>query len=469
MLADAAAQSLWTKNDDGHQLARELAQVAADNASDPEMESLIAQVLKGWEERQCAKQGIQQSSEMAAQLHDTLTSFQTLVLRELDAMNSADMADPTAGAERLYAALLQAWEEVTHGADADRTMRKNEQGAQVETSSGVGDEMRRSLRVRDKSCEPGENAVAQEAAGPAGPGRLSQGFERLLEACRRTTSPDVRMDVVKAVDWKQLAGETHAEDMATFVQALFDCADLQGGLEKSDADLMRAQVMEHWQLLTENQGISASKLQGRAEDAGGDDLAKSPAEASLAQAESGKRVGDPRVPVEEHVGEVGAKDGKVPPDPNGKPSPQPELVQLGPEVFRTSSKLLKELADLFENAWARPGADFQPEVQSICETWKRKLLKLHAGARGLETWIDAVLHSVNSAVELEAGTAEGTWRGDVDSGLQTKLQEAVQKHLPAALKAAPKERSTSSRQPARLREKRNRALLTAGDLLTQEK
>ena len=112
---------------------------------------------------------------------------------------------------------------------------------------------------------------------------------------------------------------------------------------------MRAQVMEHWhlgigrkpslsppefrrelrQLLTENQGISASKLQGlsfflslnpgflrreplspfavslsasarsgRAEDAGGDDLAKSPAEASLAQAESGKRVGDPRVPVE---------------------------------------------------------------------------------------------------------------------------------------------------------------------------
>ena len=131
MLADAAAQSLWTKNDDGHQLARELAQVAADNASDPEMESLIAQVLKGWEERQCAKQGIQQSSEMAAQLHDTLTSFQTLVLRELDAMNSADMADPTAGAERLYAALLQAWEEVTHGADADRTMRKNEQGAQA--------------------------------------------------------------------------------------------------------------------------------------------------------------------------------------------------------------------------------------------------------------------------------------------------------------------------------------------------
>ena len=90
-------------------------------------------------------------------------------------------------------------------------------------------------------------------------------------------------------------------------QALFDCADLQGGLEKSaalqkmslavwrrqpeltlsdhrfeDADLLRAQVMEHWhlgigrkpslsppelrrelrQLLTENQGISASKLQG---------------------------------------------------------------------------------------------------------------------------------------------------------------------------------------------------------------
>lgn len=274
------------------------------------------------------------------------------------------------------------------------------------------------------------------------------------------------MDIVKAVDWKQLAGETHAEDMATFVQALFDCADLQGGLEKSDADLLRAQVMEHWQLLTENQGISASKLQGRA-DAGEDDLAKSRAEASLAQAESsGKRVGDPRVPVEEHVGEVGAKDGKA----SGKPSPQPELVQLGPEVFRTSSKLLKELADLFENAWARPGADFQPEVVSICETWKQKLLKLHAGALGLETWIDAVLHSVNSAVELEAGTAEGTWRGDVDTGrLQTKLQEAVQKHLPAALKAAPKERSTSSRQPARLREKRNRALLTAGDLLTQEK
>ena len=91
------------------------------------MESLIAQVFKGWEERQCAKQGIQQSSEMAAQLHDTLTSFQTLVLRELDAMNSADMADPTAGAERLYAALLQAWEEVTHGADADPSVRKNEQ------------------------------------------------------------------------------------------------------------------------------------------------------------------------------------------------------------------------------------------------------------------------------------------------------------------------------------------------------
>ena len=102
-----------------------MAQVAADNVSDPEMESLIAQVFKCWEERQCAKRGIEQSSEMAVQLHDTLTSFQTLVLRELDAVGSADMADSTEGAERLYAAFLQAWEEVTHGADVDSTMHKN--------------------------------------------------------------------------------------------------------------------------------------------------------------------------------------------------------------------------------------------------------------------------------------------------------------------------------------------------------
>ena len=128
VLADAAAESpSGIKNVDGHQLARELAQVAADNVSDPEMESLIAQVFKCWEERQCAKRGIEQSSEMAAQLHDTLTSFQTLVLRELDAVGSADMADSTEGAERLYAAFLQAWEEVTHGADVDSTMHKNEQ------------------------------------------------------------------------------------------------------------------------------------------------------------------------------------------------------------------------------------------------------------------------------------------------------------------------------------------------------
>ncbi|CAE6919029.1 unnamed protein product, partial [Symbiodinium sp. CCMP2456] len=334
----------------------------------------------------------------------------------------------------------------------------------VETSSGVGDEMRMSLRARDKSCEAGENAVAQESCeDAAGAGRLSQGFERLLEACRKTTSPDERMDIVKAWKWKQLAGDAHAEDMATFVQALFDCADLQGGLENSDVDLMRAQVMEHWQLLTE--GISASKLPG--ERLGGANLATSKAEA--ASSREGV-VGHPRLAPVEQAGDVGATDDKVPPDPDGKPSPQPQLVQLGPEVFRTSSKLLRELSDLFENAWARPGADFQPEVVSICEIWKRKQLKLHAGAPGLETWIDAVLHSVNTALELEAGTAEGTLRGDVDTGrLQTKLQEAVQKHIPAALKATPKERSTSSRQPARLREKRNRALLTAGDLLTQEK
>ncbi|CAE7436928.1 GPA3 [Symbiodinium sp. CCMP2592] len=499
VLADAAAASpSGVKNEDGHQLARELAQVAADNASDPEMESLIAQVFKGWEERQCAKRGIEQSSEMAAQLHDTLASFQTLVLRELDAVNNADMADSTAGAEPLYTALLQAWKEVAHGADVDGTMHslRSEQGAQaaqVETSRGVGDEMRRSSRVQDKSCEPAphENAVTQESCEDAGSGRLSQGFERLLEACLKKTSPDVRMDIVKAWDWKELAGDAHAEDMATFVQALFDCADVQGGLENSDVDLLRAQVMEHWQLLT------AQLLTQETTTTREQNLAKSKAEA-----EGGKRVGeDPEMqPVpgsreaeaafaafrvqlrlclfdsQEPVGDVGASDGKVPPDPIWKPSPQPQLarseeqVQLGPEVFRTSSKLLTELSDLFENAWARPGADFQPEVLSICETWKRKLLKLHAGAPGLETWIDAVLHSVNTALQLEAGTAEGTLRGDVDTGrLQKKLQEAVQKHIPAALKATPKERSTSSRQPARLREKRNRALLTAGDLLTQEK
>ena len=66
---------------------------------------------------------------------------------------------------------------------------------------------------------------------------------------------------------------------------------------------------------------------------------------------------------------------------------------------------------------------FRNLPRSICDTWKRKLLKLHAGAPGLEkpgieedvdalcfsrhvaacgiavhprTWIDAVLHSVNT-------------------------------------------------------------------------
>ena len=110
-------QAVWN----GHCLARELAQLALDHTCDGDVEWRVAEICKNWEERQLSERGIGAESATALHLHQTMSSFQTRVLGELETIRAGMPASRDTG-ERFHAALLHAWEEVMHGIDCSHSL-----------------------------------------------------------------------------------------------------------------------------------------------------------------------------------------------------------------------------------------------------------------------------------------------------------------------------------------------------------
>ena len=99
-------------DEDGHRLALEL-RLALDHTCDGDVEWRVAEICKNWEERQLSERGIGAESATALHLHQTMSSFQTRVLGELETIRAGVPAGSRDTGERFHAALLHAWEEVT--------------------------------------------------------------------------------------------------------------------------------------------------------------------------------------------------------------------------------------------------------------------------------------------------------------------------------------------------------------------
>ncbi|CAE7633233.1 unnamed protein product, partial [Symbiodinium necroappetens] len=178
----------------------ELVQVAVDNVSDPKADSHIAQACKGREARQCAKRGIQQSSEMAAHLHETLISFKALGLRELDAKDSTDMPDSTAGAQRLHAALLEASEEVMHGTELAGIMHEDDQQVKLGDELQAVEVVNSALDMELESCKAASTGGQDNLRVDRAPSESTQVTPETDEGVLPDAVFQVRDDVLSPAD-----------------------------------------------------------------------------------------------------------------------------------------------------------------------------------------------------------------------------------------------------------------------------